>query len=128
VKIDHEALSAICSYCGLVDDRGGPVPLVRPLGDFESPSWDQMEFDAAVCRAGIKKFIRPLSAADQPAAPPSGQSFDGPFLLVEEFEPGVRLRRGVVLASSPEGGAAFGGRPSPRDRAALRRKKRRPRG
>lgn len=122
---DFEALNAICCYCGLVlmDGNSEPIPLVGPLGDFESPSWDQMEFDAAVCRAGIKKFIRPLSPADQPP-PPTTESFNGPHLLVAELAPGVRYKRSVSAYLPAEAASSYQ-RPTPKDRAARRRRNRR---
>jgi hypothetical protein len=103
---DLAALEALCEFGGLVEmeGRADPVPVVRPRADFLDPAWDHMEFDAAVCAAGVPAFVRPTTPSDQPAPeralgppPPPGMRFGAPWILVVEQRPGMRLRHGVEL-------------------------------
>jgi hypothetical protein len=74
-----------------------PTLMLYPLADWRSPSWQHQPFDAAVCRAGVKEFVRPVSPSD--VAPlPAGVGFAGDWVLVREITPGVRARLDVTLA------------------------------
>jgi hypothetical protein len=61
-ELDYGALAAISDLLGLVDLDGEPLPLVEPLRPYD----DHTDFDRAVCKAGIKAFVRRTMESDQP--------------------------------------------------------------
>ncbi len=93
------ALSRISDFGGVALVDGVEVPIVLPLAEWDDPG----EFDRAVCAAGLKTFLRPLTAADQPdpsrriRGGPGDElpRFAGTHILVRELAPGIRTRTGV---------------------------------
>jgi len=84
--LDHDALAAICRLSGMASTEDGGAPVVEPLDD----AADFMDFDAAVCRAGLTVFIRPRMANDWPAV--AGFPTGATHALVRQIAPGIRLR------------------------------------
>src|SRR4051812_19498776 len=93
--LDAYALTRIATPGGTSSGAYGRVPIVVPRGDVA----DHMQFDRAVCAAGLKKFLRPVTPSDQPdparalrggETPPP--QFLGSHVLVEELSPGLRTR------------------------------------
>jgi hypothetical protein len=109
---DWAAITRLCSRIGIAQLAPGDLVLaVEP----REPRGDHMEFDSAICMAGVKRYLRPIMRSDQPGAPgytpvdmktfkpdPSIPVPDarlaGNFVLVVEQIPGVRWRMGVQLA------------------------------
>lgn len=105
-NLDLSALANVCRCAGTVTGTcGHEVVLVHPLRDYDS----HMEFDRAVCAAGLKTFIRASMESDYPGF---GTAVDiktmkpdpsiaipkielGDFVLVSEASTGIRTRVGI---------------------------------
>jgi len=100
VPYDVHALDEISSCEGTVTVEGRPVPVVLPRADYTGDDFDYMEFDRAICEAGVREFVRPVSPGDQPnpskqiSGPPlpADCRLSCPWILVRELHPGVRAR------------------------------------
>jgi hypothetical protein len=120
-RLDTDALELLCSFQGIIGVGGRPVPRLVPHRDFTSgphAADEQMDFDRAVCEAGLKEFIRPTLPGDR-TGPDSGwrPAFDnmpeemkerchkeindtfvpGGWVLVKEIRPGFRTRSVIIL-------------------------------
>jgi hypothetical protein len=105
---DFAALE-VCARClGVIRVGGVPVFAVEPIGLCE----DQMEFDKAVCAAGLRRFIRRPMESDYPGHgtpinPRTGESDPsipipdidlGDWLIVLEAAKGLRFKRSLRIA------------------------------
>jgi hypothetical protein len=102
------ALEACARCLGVIRVGGVPVFAVEPIG----PCEDQMEFDRAVCAAGLKRFIRRPMASDYPREghainPRTGRRDPtipvpdvdlGDWLIVLELAEGVRCKPSIRIA------------------------------
>jgi hypothetical protein len=98
---DYEALDACCRPLALIRVGDVPVPVVEPL----APCEDNMDFDRAVCAAGVKRFVRRSMPSD---APGSGRPLDptipvpqvnpGDWLIVLEIQEGLRVKQTIRVA------------------------------
>jgi len=77
-------------------DGEGPFPLLLPRRqDFLEPG----EFDAAVCRLQVKRFVRPILPCDLPA---ELAEFDASHVDVREASPGIRIRVLITVAETQQ--------------------------
>ena len=83
---DHETISRLCQFNGWMEVNGEPLPKVWPLIDVD----EHAEFDSALCKAGLKKFVRPGHISDDPIRTKC--------VLVQELSPGIRARVGLTEA------------------------------
>ena len=84
---DGAALRRLSDLHGYMEVEDEMFPVLDPKVSVDAPV-----FDAWICEAGLKKFIRPAHKSD---------SWDG-YILVVELEPGVLIRRQVdVPEESP---------------------------
>jgi hypothetical protein len=85
-KLDAAALDKLSRPGGMVRLAGGrALPLVLPRdGDA-----DFMDFDRAVCAAGLTHYLRPTLPDDLPAGAPASS---GNAVEVREAFPGCRVR------------------------------------
>ena len=80
---DRDALNKISWHCFDVFWGGVKYPAISPKVDWQDPS----EFDAAVCAAGLKQFVRRILDSDMPFPMPGRNA-----ILVREMTPGIRSR------------------------------------
>jgi hypothetical protein len=85
--VDTRALNAFATFGGIVRDRGELLVLIRPR-DAEA---EQMTFDSAVCRAGLKQFVRPPLGDEHDLDPKAN------YVKVCELAQGVRARIGITV-------------------------------
>jgi hypothetical protein len=96
---DVAGLSRLAESGGFALIDGEHVPIAIPR---EEPD-DAVEFDRRVCACGLRRYLRPMMAADQSQAlrvtggdPGGPTQFKGTHILVTELRPGVRHRVGVA--------------------------------
>jgi hypothetical protein len=103
---DKAALDRLAEWRPPVLIEGRRVLVCRPRACTISPDFDHSAFDRAICPAGVRQFIRPVTPSDQPDAElqlpgspalPTGLRFETPWVLVTEVAAGVRQRVGVTL-------------------------------
>lgn len=105
--VNFEALASVADLVKVVIDGDRHIPLLAP----KQPVADHMEFDGAVCRTGVKEFVRAGMRSDMPVTPgtkvlKSWYRDSGvdrlamlrelpppPYVRVVETEPGCRLRK-----------------------------------
>jgi hypothetical protein len=85
---DREELSRLFTLEASMTIQGALYMVIAPQRAYD----DHTEFDAAVCQAGLKCFVRKAMDSDQLGIPGIEM---GPYILVREFEPGVRTRQPV---------------------------------
>jgi hypothetical protein len=107
-RIGGTALNAVALFRTapvLID--GERLFVLMPKGDWRSGRFDHMEFDQAVCAAGLKAFVRPVMPSDQPnplrrvsgpLIPLDDMRIKAGWLRVTELSPGVRMREEVTIA------------------------------
>jgi hypothetical protein len=93
-EVDPYAAARVAELVGVVSFDGRDVPFVRPRGDFG----DHADFDAALCKAGVREFARAVTPSDWPSF--SGNV--GPHVLVNEIQPGFRLRQQASVSFTHE--------------------------
>jgi hypothetical protein len=120
-RLDTDALELLCGFQGTIGVGDRPVPRMVPHRDFTPgphAANEQMDFDAAVCKAGLKEFIRPTLPGDR-TGPDSGWTpafgnvpeeavercqekvnatfVPGGWVLVKEIRPNLRTRSAIIL-------------------------------
>jgi hypothetical protein len=107
--MDTDALNKLCKFASFIMHEGEHIFRVVPL---DGTPDNFMNFDRAVCEAGLKEFIRPPMLSDtlpdatimdtnEPA--PQLEVPEGCSILVMEIQPGVRVRLVVMLSVVREG-------------------------
>jgi hypothetical protein len=86
--LDREELSRLFTPEARITIQGALYVVIAPRRTYD----DHTEFDAAVCKAGLKYFVRRAMDSDQLGI--SGIEM-GPYILVREVEPGARTRQPV---------------------------------
>ncbi len=80
---DKHALDSVCRKVAVMEVDGEQVTWIEPLRKYD----DCMEFDRAVCAAGLKRYARRGMPSDVPDRP----DLKIPeMLIVEEIKPGIR--------------------------------------
>jgi hypothetical protein len=92
--LDLDALARICSPGGAARVDGALVPILIPHADPADPS----QFDAAVCDAGVGRFVRPRFAGDGLDHLIGASTA---HMLIRELTPGIRAR--VPIEFFPDG-------------------------
>jgi hypothetical protein len=95
MSLDIDALIAISRVEGVVAFDDGALLVIVPVGAHD----DHSEFDRAICRAGVREFVRRTMPSDRPGIgiplDPSVPVPDvdlGDFVVVREMTEGVRTR------------------------------------
>jgi hypothetical protein len=104
-RIDAVALNAVAFRATAVLIDGVRLAVLIPKSDWRGDRFDHMSFDRAVCAAGLKAFVRPVTPSDQPnplhrvSGPliPLGTRFTTDWLRVTKLASGVRLRQEVTI-------------------------------
>jgi len=89
--VDHEKLSTLAKLTQVVIDGDKYIPLLTPI----EPVTDHSEFDGAVCRCGVRDFVRPGMPSDLPGAP------GGKILEFWSRDPAVTSDNMAALLPSP---------------------------
>jgi hypothetical protein len=92
--VDAHAAARVAELAGVVRIDGRDVPFVKPHRSYE----DNAEFDAALCKAGVREFARATMPGDWPAF----VSNPGPHVLVTQIRPGVRVRYQAMVTFDHE--------------------------
>jgi hypothetical protein len=109
-EYDRVGLAMISNLVDVARDLDGEwIPVIEPLRAYD----DHMEFDRAICAAGVKRFMRRTMPSDQPGygTPLNPQTMEpdptipvpdfqlDEFLVVWELSRDIRARRGVTITA-----------------------------
>jgi hypothetical protein len=94
VAIDFAALKHLAQVFGRVIWNNQPLIVLEPREPFHSPCWNYSAFDAAICRAGVLQFARPLTHADLARVPGEAElrQRSAPWVLETQVSAGVISR------------------------------------
>ena len=112
--LDPDALIAVSRLEGILPIAGETLLIINP----NQSCMDHMDFDRAICQAGIKQFVRRRLLSDRPGQgtainPRTGKPDPtisvpdvdfGTHVVVRELANGIRTRYsiGLVISDSPE--------------------------
>jgi hypothetical protein len=112
---DEDELMRLADWGGSIAFGGEPYLVLEPRRAYD----DHADFDSAVCRAGLKRFVRPRMDSDWscdgiPIDPETGKpdptitrpQIDEampPYTVVVEVRPGIRARRGIAIEWNDSG-------------------------